>query len=65
MHRHRGQADRSPKEEGSANGRANSKDDPLPDQINWNNWWPFKRATGQALRQLNKKPQPDWEEALF
>ena len=35
--------------------------------IDWNEWDPFKRATGGALRQLNKR-QPmrlDYEEALL
>ena len=25
-------------------------------EINWQHWWPFDRATGTALRQLNRKP---------
>lgn len=25
------------------------------DAIDWGTWWPFDRATGEALRQLNKK----------
>lgn len=39
-----------------------------PQSINWNEWWPFTRATGAALRQLNQR-QPkhndlaDYEEA--
>jgi len=24
-------------------------------EIDWNTWWPFTRATGTALRQLNRK----------
>jgi hypothetical protein len=24
-------------------------------EINWNEWNPFERATGEALRQLNKR----------
>ena len=37
-------------------------------EINWNEWNPFERATGEALRQLNRrqrKPrqQPEGEEA--
>jgi len=37
--------------------------------IDWNEWNPFKRATGSALKQLNKR-QPavcldDFEEALL
>ena len=32
-------------------------------QIDWRTWWPFKQATGDALKQLNKlqpkqKPTP-------
>jgi len=23
--------------------------------IDWNTWWPFERATGAALKQLNKR----------
>jgi len=35
-------------------------------EINWNQWWPFDRATGTALRLLNRKPpQPEFEEALL
>lgn len=38
------------------------------ENINWNEWWPFTRATGDALKQLNRK-QPkqfeDFEEALL
>lgn len=38
--------------------------------INWNEWNPFVRATGEALRQLNKRKKkasgaPDIEEALL
>ena len=39
-------------------------------QIDWQTWWPFTRATGTALRQLNRK-QPktnhlnDVQEALL
>lgn len=25
-------------------------------EIDWAGWWPFKRAEGKALRQLNKPP---------
>jgi hypothetical protein len=37
--------------------------------IDWKSWNPFQRATGEALRQLNKRQQkinqqPDGEEAL-
>lgn len=37
--------------------------------IDWNTWWPFERATGGALKQLNKC-QPamcldDFDEALW
>ena len=35
-------------------------------EIRWNEWWPFERATGNALKQLNKKQpkqQPEYEEA--
>lgn len=37
-------------------------------EINWNEWNPFERATGEALRQLNRrqrkpKQQPEGEEA--
>lgn len=24
-------------------------------EIKWNEWWPFDRATGDALKQLNRK----------
>jgi len=24
--------------------------------IDWRTWWPFKQATGEALRQLNQNP---------
>jgi hypothetical protein len=26
--------------------------------INWNEWWPFTRATGAALKQLNRRQSP-------
>ena len=32
-------------------------------EINWQEWWPFDRATGTALRQLNRKPKQEYEEA--
>ena len=37
--------------------------------IDWNTWWPFERATGNALKQLNKR-QPavcldDFDDALL
>ena len=32
-------------------------------EIDWKGWWPFTRATGAALRQLNK-PEP-CEDALM
>ena len=33
-------------------------------EINWSEWWPFERATGTALRQLNKRqPKPEYEDA--
>jgi len=29
-------------------------------EIDWNTWWPFTRATGDALRQLNRRqPKPN------
>lgn len=35
--------------------------------IDWSTWWPFTRATGEALKQLNrrqpKKQLDDYEEA--
>ena len=35
-------------------------------EINWQEWWPFDRATGTALRQLNRKPPMEqFEEALL
>jgi hypothetical protein len=37
--------------------------------INWDKWNPFQRATGEALKQLNKRQKhtsdTDWEEALL
>lgn len=45
-----------------------SKKNKKSEQIKWNEWWPFTRATGDALRQLNRKqpkPQPDVPEALL
>jgi hypothetical protein len=37
--------------------------------IDWNKWNPFERATGEALRQLNKREKkqtmPEGEEALL
>ena len=39
-----------------------------PEEVKWNEWWPFTRATGDALRQLNRKqpkPLPDVPEALL
>ena len=37
--------------------------------INWNEWNPFERATGEALRQLNRRQRKptelDGEEALL
>ena len=35
-------------------------------EVRWNEWWPFERATGTVLKQLNKrqpKQQPEYEEA--
>ena len=32
-------------------------------QTDWQTWWPFTRATGTALRQLNRKPKQEYEEA--
>jgi hypothetical protein len=38
-------------------------------EINWNEWNPFQRATGEALRQLNRRQRKptelDGEEALL
>lgn len=34
-------------------------------EIDWRQWWPFDRATGTALRQLNRKPKQEYEEALL
>jgi hypothetical protein len=35
-------------------------------EVNWSGWWPFDRATGDALRQLNRKPKlEEPEEALL
>ena len=34
-------------------------------EINWQHWWPFDRATGTTLRQLNRKPKQEYEEALL
>jgi hypothetical protein len=37
-------------------------------RVSWNEWNPFERATGEALRQLNRrqpKPTNDVEEALL
>jgi hypothetical protein len=37
-------------------------------QIKWDEWWPFTRATGDALRQLNRKEPKaslDMPEALL
>lgn len=36
-------------DQGSRDKRAKTK------EINWNEWNPFVRATGEALRQLNKR----------
>jgi hypothetical protein len=41
-----------------------------PKTINWNEWNPFERATGKALKQLNKRQpkkheEPDAEDALI
>lgn len=30
--------------------------------IDWQEWWPFERATGDALRQLNRKKKLDLNE---
>jgi len=38
------------------------------ENINWNEWWPFTRATGDALKQLNRRqrtPAEQYEEALL
>lgn len=38
------------------------------EDIDWSRWWPFERATGEALRQLNRrqpKPVEQFEEAPF
>ncbi len=33
---------------------------PAPKEIDWSQWWPFERATGAALEQLNRRPRkPD------
>ena len=37
----------------------------LKKEVDWNAWWPFTRATGAALKQLNKKPKVEGEEALI
>jgi len=42
-----------------------SQEDREPTEINWQKWWPFDRATGAALRQLNQKQQPEYEDALL
>lgn len=34
-------------------------------EINWSHWWPFDRATGVALRQLNQKQVEQYEDALL
>ena len=48
---------------GSGDRRAKTK------AINWNEWNPFERATGEALRQLNRRQRKptelDGEEALL
>lgn len=31
---------------------------PAQKDIDWSKWWPFDRATGDALIQLNKKQPP-------
>jgi hypothetical protein len=36
-------------DQGSRGARTKTK------EINWNEWNPFERATGEALRQLNKR----------
>jgi len=39
-----------------------------PREISWNEWNPFERATGSALKQLNRRHKQldtDWEEALL
>ena len=51
-------------DQGSRDKRAKTK------EINWNEWNPFVRATGEALRQLNKRqrkqsPSDCVEEALL
>ena len=42
------------------------------EEIDWSKWWPFKRAEGEALRQLKRegkantpKPHEGLEEALM
>jgi len=33
--------------------------------IDWNEWNPFKRATGSALKQLNLRTYPEGDDALL
>lgn len=40
-------------DEGSGDRRAKTKTSKA--KVNWNEWNPFVRATGEALRQLNKR----------
>lgn len=53
----------SPLEQSNGSSRKKIK------EINWNEWNPFERATGEALRQLNRRQRKstelDGEEALL
>ena len=56
--------DLSPKKNSSGSSNRKVK------EIKWSEWNPFQRATGEALRQLNKRQpkthqQPDAEDALI
>jgi hypothetical protein len=61
-----GQHDSVAQPKRTLNGGAGAKERKEKHPINWNEWWPFTRATGDALKQLNRrqtKQLEDYEEA--
>lgn len=59
VHKQRNQAKRQ-----HANCSGGAKAPATEGRIDWSRWWPFTRATGKALRELNR-PQLTNEEALL
>lgn len=61
---------RQPRKGGALKRNLDADSKPASKEINWSQWWPFDRATGAALEQLNRR-QPkrnvmdEFEEALL